>query len=80
MGLWVISSPLLKMILTAEHDVQGAWLDPDPTPPTLYTLLHQMNRHFHKLQPMVAARNFLSKLQHLSVLCVHDVVQYERMN
>jgi len=24
------------MVLTAEHEIQGEELDPDPTPPTLY--------------------------------------------
>ncbi len=24
------------MVLTAEHKIQGAMLDPDPTPPTLH--------------------------------------------
>uniref|UniRef100_A0A672NLS5 Dynein heavy chain ATP-binding dynein motor region domain-containing protein n=1 Tax=Sinocyclocheilus grahami TaxID=75366 RepID=A0A672NLS5_SINGR len=26
----------LEMVLTAEHKIQGTWLDPDPTPPTLH--------------------------------------------
>ncbi len=26
-----------EMVLTAEHKIQGARLDPDPTPPTLHT-------------------------------------------
>ncbi len=26
-----------EMVLTAEHKIQGAWLDLDPTPPTLHT-------------------------------------------
>ncbi len=26
-----------EMVLTAEHKIQGVWLDPDPTPPTLHT-------------------------------------------
>ncbi len=34
------------MVLTAEHKIQGAWLDLDPTPPTLYwpkpTRLHPL--------------------------------------
>ncbi len=28
--------PLDEMVLTAEHKIQGAWLDLDPTPPTLH--------------------------------------------
>uniref|UniRef100_A0A671NBJ0 Kinesin-like protein n=1 Tax=Sinocyclocheilus anshuiensis TaxID=1608454 RepID=A0A671NBJ0_9TELE len=35
-----------SMVLTAEHKLQGAWLDPDPTPPTLHipkpTRLHPL--------------------------------------
>ncbi len=34
------------MVLTAEHKIQGAWLDLDPTPPTLHipkpTRLHPL--------------------------------------
>jgi len=26
----------LEMVLTAEHEIQGEELDPDPTPPTLH--------------------------------------------
>jgi len=26
-----------EMVLTAEHEIQGEELDPDPTPPTLHT-------------------------------------------
>ncbi len=26
------------MVLTAEHKIQEAWLDLDPTPPTLHTV------------------------------------------
>ncbi len=26
-----------EMVLTAEHKIQGVWLDLDPTPPTLHT-------------------------------------------
>ncbi len=36
----------LEMVLTAEHKIQGAWLDLDPTPPTLHipkpTRLHPL--------------------------------------
>ncbi len=36
----------VEMVLTAEHKIQGAWLDPDPTPPTLHipkpTCLHPL--------------------------------------
>ncbi len=35
-----------EMVLTAEHKIQGAWLDLDPTPPTLHipkpTRLHPL--------------------------------------
>ncbi len=38
--------PLDQMVLTAEHKIQGAWLDLDPTPPTLHirepTRLHPL--------------------------------------
>ncbi len=34
------------MVLTAEHKIQGVWLDPDPNPPTLHlpkpTRLHPL--------------------------------------
>ncbi len=34
------------MVLTAEHKIQGAWLDLDPTPPTIHipkpTRLHPL--------------------------------------
>ncbi len=34
----------MEMVLTGEHKIQGAMLDPDPTPPTLHipkpTCLH----------------------------------------
>ncbi len=37
---------LCEMVLTAEHKIQGAWLDLDPTPPTLHipkpTRLHPL--------------------------------------
>ncbi len=43
------SAPLFRgveMVLTAEHEIQGAWLDLDPTPPTLHipkpTCLHPL--------------------------------------
>ncbi len=36
----------IEMVLTAEHKIQGARLDPDPTPPTLHipkpTRLHPL--------------------------------------
>ncbi len=38
--------PLDEMVLTAEHKIQEAWLDLDPTPPTLHirepTRLHPL--------------------------------------
>ncbi len=37
---------IFEMVLTAEHKIQGAWLDLDPTPPTLHipkpTRLHPL--------------------------------------
>ncbi len=39
------------MVLTAEHKIQGAWLDLDPTPPTLHlpkpTRLHPWSLTHH---------------------------------
>ncbi len=31
-----LSNPIEEMVLTAEHKMQGVWLDLDPTPPTLH--------------------------------------------
>ncbi len=39
-------APMEEMVLTAEHKIQGVWLDLDPTPPTLHlpkpTRLHPL--------------------------------------
>ncbi len=44
------------MVLTAEHKIQGAWLDPDPTLPTLHitkpTRLHPLIPEPTHLQPL----------------------------
>ncbi len=33
--IWI--APKGPFVLTVEHKIQGAWLDIDPTPPTLHT-------------------------------------------
>ncbi len=44
------------MVLTAEHKIQGARLDPDPTPPTLHipkpTRLHPLIPKPTRLHPL----------------------------
>jgi len=37
-----------EMVLTAEHEIQGEELDPDPTPPTLHIA---KSTHLHPLIP-----------------------------
>ncbi len=46
--IWLKSAPFLEMVLTAEHKIQGAWLDLDPTPPTLHI---PKPTHLHPLIP-----------------------------
>ena len=40
---------LEEMVLIAEHEIQGVKLDQDPIPPTLYTLLYDINKQFCKV-------------------------------
>ncbi len=42
-----------EMVLTAEHKIQGARLDPDPTPPTLHIPKHT------RLHPLIPKPTYL---------------------
>ncbi len=43
-----IDGPVHEIVLTVEHNIQGAWLDLDLTPPTLHS---PKPTHLHPLIP-----------------------------
>ncbi len=58
----MIFARVLEMVLTAEHKIQEARLNPDPTPPTLPThLLPLINKPTH-LHPLIAKSTHLHPL------------------
>lgn len=61
-----------EMFLTAEHEIREARLDPDPPPPTLYTLLIKIIKvHFNNTVLDLNERSILEKSLHLKNL--HNV-------